>query len=353
MTTPPYADRRLRRKRGIAMIWMAVAMPAMIGLTGLALDMGNVALVRAQLQSYVDAEAVSALKEKFGGLPRQVELEDFVGAAGAGKGLVEDQGIYNGIYDFESGTFTRTTSLHLEPLQVPARHAAITDFEVKLMFGPIVGVPSVKLDQQAVAYLGRRQVVIVQDVSGSMAQGSRMPNAKSADRSVILEMDKQQIAGDQVGLVAFDDGLVTKQPLKALANGGAASLAAIVDGWGPMGGTNISLGIKEGAALFPEPHERDVERILIIVGDGEDCSFTESKKEAEAAGARDIHLFTIMITGGQSFPSAGGCDNNGGPEDYFAALPQKRGSYKPSPGGADLDSMLKAIVAGIPLHLVE
>ena len=265
----PYTDRHLRRKRGIAMVWMAVAMPPMIALTGLALDMGNVALVRTRLQNYVDAEAISALKERFGGIPRQVELADFVGPIGTGKDVVPD----SGIFDFKSAKLTKTGALFLQPLEVPARHARITGFEVPLLFGPIVGVPSVKLDQEAVAYLGRRQVVIVQDVSGSMSQGSRMPNAKNADRSVILEMEKQQIAGDQVGLVAFDDGLVTKQPLKALANGGAASLVSIVDGWGPMGGTNISLGIKEGAALFSEPHDRDVERILIVVGDGEDCSF--------------------------------------------------------------------------------
>ena len=344
----PYTDRHLRRKRGIAIVWMAVAMPPMIALAGLALDMGNVALVRGQLQNYVDAEAISALKERFGGLPRQVELEDFVGKQGVGKGIVPD----NGIYDFKNGAFTKTTSLYLQPLQVPARHARIEGYEVPLLFGPIVGVPSVKLDQQAVAFLGRRQVVIVQDVSGSMVNGSRMPNAKNADRNVILDMVNQQIAGDQVGLVAFDNTLVTKQPLTALANGAHAGLISIIDGWGPLGGTNVSIGIKEGASLFPEPHDRDVERILIVVGDGEDCSFSKSVAEADAAEARDIHLFTIMITGGQS--SGFTCsDNGGGPEKYFAALPRNRGSYKASPDGADLASLLRAIVAGIPLHLVQ
>jgi hypothetical protein len=348
MAPSPYTDRHLRRKRGIAMVWMAVALPPMIALGGLALDMGNVALVRTRLQNYVDAEAISALKERFGGLPRQVQLEDFVGPVGAGKDIVPD----DGIFDFKSAKFTKTGSLYLQPLEVPARHARITGFEVPLLFGPIVGIPSVKLDQEAVAYLGRRQVVIVQDVSGSMSQGSRMPNAKNADRSVILEMEKQKIAGDQVGLVAFDDGLVTKQPLKALANGGAASLVSIVDGWGPLGGTHVSIGIKEGAALFPEPHDRDVERILIVVGDGEDCYFSEAKAEADKAAARDIHVFTIMITGGPSFPG-GGCDNGGGPQSYFKQLPRNRGTYKDSPDGANLASLLVAIVAGIPLHLVQ
>ncbi|HVH07003.1 MAG TPA: VWA domain-containing protein [Myxococcota bacterium] len=344
----PYTDRHLRRKRGIAMVWMAVAMPGMIALTGIALDMGNVALVRTRLQNYVDAEAISALKERFGKLPRQVELQDFVGKVGVGKDIVPQ----SGIFDFKSSTFTQTGSLYLQPLQVPARHAKITGFEVPLLFGPIVGVPSVKLDQEAVAFLGRRQVVIVQDVSGSMGTGSRMPNARNADRSVILEMETQQIAGDQVGLVAFDDGLVTKKALTPLANGGAGSLVSIVDGWGPMGGTHVSIGIKEGASLFPEPHERDVERILIVVGDGEDCYFSESKAEADKAAARDIHVFTIMITGGPSYPG-GGCDDGGGPQKYFAALPRNRGTYKDSPDGANLASLLVAIVAGIPLHLVQ
>ena len=228
----PYTDRHLRRKRGIAMVWMAVAMPPMIALTGIALDMGNVALVRTRLQNYVDAEAISALKERFGKLPRQVELEDFVGKRRHGQGQSFRTAASS---TSRTRSSRRPPSLYLQPLEVPARHAKITGFEVPLLFGPIVGIPSVKLDQEAVAFLGRRQVVIVQDVSGSMSQGSRMPNAKNADRSVILEMETQQIAGDQVGLVAFDDGLVTKKALTPLANGGAGSLVSIVDGWGPMG----------------------------------------------------------------------------------------------------------------------
>ena len=42
--------------------------------------------------------------------------------------------------------------------------------------------------------------------------------------------------------------------------------------------------------------------------------------EADAAAARDIHVFTIMITGGPTYPS-GGCDNGGGPQKYFDVAP--------------------------------
>lgn len=348
----PRNDRSTRRKRGIAMIWMAVSMAPLLGLTGLATDMGHVALMRSKLQSYVDAKAISSLKERFGQLPRQVKLEDFIGKAGAGKEATPGVGIFK--FGMEPGKgFTGTKSLSLAKGEVPARSALLEDFELPLIFGRIVGVPSVKLTVSAVAYLGRRQVVIVQDVSGSMSLGSRMANAKNADRRVIKEMDSQQIAGDQVGLVAFDDGLVTKKPLTPLAGGGTGTLVGIVDGWSPQGGTNISLGIKEGASLYSEPHDADVERILIVVGDGEDCEFKKSVEEVDKAGARGIHVFTIMITGGQQFGGGGGCDNGGGPEKYFAALPRNRGVYKPSPNGNDLSSLLVAIVAGIPLHLVE
>jgi len=345
----PRTNRSTRRKRGIAMIWMAIGMAPLMGLTGLALDMGNVALMRSKLQNYADAKAISSLKERFGGLPRQVLLEDYVGKAGTGKTKDADVGIFS----FQFGDFKPTGTLTLAAREVPARKAFVKDFPLPLIFGPIVGVPSVNVSVDAVAYLGRRQVVIVQDVSGSMSQGSRMPNAKNADRRVIQEMESQQIAGDQVGLVAFDDGLVTKKGLTNLAGGGAGQLVGIVNGWSPQGGTNISLGIKEGASLYAEPHDADVERILIVVGDGEDCEFKKSVDEVNKEGARGIHVFTIMITGGQSFPGGGGCDNNGGPEKYFAALPRNRGVYKPSPNGSDLSSLLVSIVAGIPLRLVQ
>jgi Flp pilus assembly protein TadG len=346
----PYTDKHLRRKRGIAIVWMAVAMPPMMAMVGLALDMGNVAIVRSRFQNFADAKALSALKEKFGGLPKQVTVEDYVGGIFAGKQQPEAK---NGIYDFKSSTFTETTNLFLQPLQVPARRVAL-DFEVPLLFGPIVGVKSVTIQQSAVAYLGQRQIVIVQDVSGSMAQGSRMPNAKQADTNLINEMAlTQKIAGDQVGLVAFDDVIKTNKPLTALANGGHAALTSIVAGWSPGAGTNISLGINAGAKLFPEPHGKDVERIMIVVGDGEDCNFTGSVAEVDAAEKRDIHVFTIMITGGGAGGGMGGCDNGGGPEKYFAQLPRGRGTYKDSPDGGNLDKLVKAIVAGIPLHLVQ
>jgi len=346
----PRSERSARRKRGIALIWMAIGMAPLMGLTGLALDMGNVALMRSKLQSYADAKAISSLKERFGGLPRQVKLEDYIGNAGAGKTQDADVGIFS----FQFGDFKKTGALTLAAREVPARKAFVQDFPLPLILGPIVGVPSVNLSVDAVAYLGRRQVVIVQDLSGSMSQGSRLPNAKSADQRVIQEMESQQIAGDQVGLVAFDNALMTKQGLTNLAGGGAGNLDGIVRNWNHRnGGTNVSLGIKEGASLYPEPHDADVERILIVVGDGEDCEFKKSVDEVNKAAARGIHVFTIMITGGQQFPGGAACDNGGGPEKYFAALPRNRGVYKPSPNGSDLSSLLVSIVAGIPLRLVQ
>src|SRR5512140_2645672 len=58
----PSASSRRRRKRqqGFVLVTMAVATIAMMGVMGLAIDMGHLFIVKNETQAYVDAAAIAA-----------------------------------------------------------------------------------------------------------------------------------------------------------------------------------------------------------------------------------------------------------------------------------------------------
>ena len=81
-------SRASRRNRGSVTVLVTLGMVCMIGLVGVAVDFGYVAARKNQLQNYVDAKAVAALKEQFGSPPRTISAEDYLGALGTGTSAV-------------------------------------------------------------------------------------------------------------------------------------------------------------------------------------------------------------------------------------------------------------------------
>src|SRR5262245_9471768 len=169
MTTRPRTHHRTdrRRKRGMATLWLALMMIPMTGLVGVALDYGRIAMVKYELQNYVDAKATAAIREKFG-TSLKVEAPAFLGAAGNGlQAKVGETGGKTGAFDFADRQY-KGLLVSLPARGVPAVAAKVDDFSVKLMFGPLFGLTDAKLSASAIAYSPRRQIVIVQDLSGSM-----------------------------------------------------------------------------------------------------------------------------------------------------------------------------------------
>lgn len=342
-TTP---DRANRRKRGVVTAWIAAGMIPLVGLMGLALDFGQVAVKQSQLQSYVDAKSVAFLKEKFGslGASRKVALNDFLDAPGIPEAVLP---VNVGVYNF--GTRKYLISAPVGPGVAPAVPATISGFEVPLFFGPLFGIDKATLEASSIAYAPRREVVIVQDCSGSMLDtyagfANRMEAAKNAATQMIAAMATQDLPYDRVGLVTFDSGAnpvgVARGGLNPVyLDGGKATLDGQVATWTASGGTNVPSGLQMGIAMFNGPPSPEVDKLLIVVGDGLDGNLSTSQQLVEDAwNQKGIHTYSILIgdTGA----------------DYLKKLPRGRGTFKQSTGN-DLAPLLASIVTSVPMHLVE
>jgi hypothetical protein len=344
------SSRASRRNRGSVTVLFTLGILCMIGLVGVCLDFGYVAARKNQLQNYVDAKAVAALKEQFGSPPRIISAEDYLGTLGTGTSAV----IGEGAWDFVPRTFTEYPPVYLPASMVPARSATVGTFDVPLFFGPLFGIQSATIHVDAIAFAPKRDVVIVQDVSGSMcpsggsppcASGGGIGAAKTADVTLVEEMRDQQMPGDRVGVVAFAGGVVgTPLSLTTLAGGGASTVTSYLNGLAANGSTNIPSGIQAGTALFTGPDVTEVERIMILVGDGVDGHQSQSESDADAAAALGIDVYTIYFC-------SSSCSASG--QSYMGALIRGRGNYSQAPSGAQLTSLLVGIVTNVPMRVVQ
>jgi Mg-chelatase subunit ChlD len=202
----------------------------------------------------------------------------------------------------------------------------------------------------AIAFAPKRDVVIVQDVSGSM-KGSPIAQAINADQTLVGEMRDQRMPGDRVGVVAFaSDVSGTPLPLTILAGGGASTVTSHIGGLSAGGGTNIPSGIEAGIDMFSAtgPAVPEVDRIMILVGDGGDGNQSTSEGLAATAGddTHRINFYTIYFATGNNNCQAQGAA-------YLQSLPQRRGYFRCAPTPQELTQIMADIVTGIPMRVVQ
>ncbi len=82
---------------------------------------------------------------------------------------------------------------------------------------------------------------VVVDVSGSMSDG-KLDSVKEALHTMVDQLD----AGDQVGLIAFDDSAWVEMGVRTMDDSGLRAMRNAVDDLRPRGGTNIEAGLQMG-----------------------------------------------------------------------------------------------------------
>ena len=114
-----------------------------------------------------------------------------------------------------------------------------------------------------------RATVIVQDVSGSMANKDYLPNRLGGGLQAALEYyaaRKQRHADDRIALVAFNHEARIIVPLSSLDR--EQKFRAAVQKLTPDGGTDIARGLQTAAKLFDKPPESRRRRHVILLSDG-------------------------------------------------------------------------------------
>ena len=244
------ATRINHRQCGIANIWLALLAIFLIGIVGLASDIGYVLLVAHQLQNAADAASlagaqlvrVSAEEARAAGLSiafanraggESVQLLDNVANAPGGDIVI-------GRYDRGSRLFTPTLSAPNAVKVVGRRTQNSLGGPVGLFFGPVFGVETVDVERTAIAMVGGGTG------AGLIALDPEKKNALEVSGTVTLNVDGGAI---QVN---------SSHPQAVLANGTPDLIAPELNVYGDarfVGGATYDGVLNTGSPPVPDPLE--------------------------------------------------------------------------------------------------
>ena len=156
------------RRRGVALLYLSVAMVALIAISSLAVDLGRGWGVKAELQLAAD----SAARYGAAGLatgPSQARSNAVAAASdnsadGASVALDRNQDVELGTWNPSDGTFTAlgpSADSSATAVRVTVRRTAARGNATPLMFARVVGKSAVDLQARAVARVTRRSPGIV------------------------------------------------------------------------------------------------------------------------------------------------------------------------------------------------
>ncbi len=166
--------RFLRDKRGSSTVMVALALMAMMGMGALAVDLGYVFSTKSEVQKAADAAALAAafrmvqLYNEQGG---SVTLDEVTTVAIEAAGTwarqntstgnpdvpltVVDGDVVVGVWDPATKTFTAGGTMdQINAVKVIVRRDQTNNGPIQLMFGPVVGVNTVNVTAEAIAYVG-------------------------------------------------------------------------------------------------------------------------------------------------------------------------------------------------------
>lgn len=149
----------LRARRGTVLIYSALVMVFILGMTSLAVDFGRVQTIKQDLQRCADATAL-------GGLTAYVDTGYSVPAATTaayslvsqnpvdqGSGVMQTVSLVPGTWDITTKTFSSTYAPGYPAVQVTMSRTKAGGNPVPLMFGKAVGITAVDVTARATAVL--------------------------------------------------------------------------------------------------------------------------------------------------------------------------------------------------------
>ena len=362
-------QQKQRRERGVASVAVLVALTALVGFAAFSIDNGYMLATRTQLQNAADAGAHAAVGDLRLGVPasqaaataRQVANANFAAYAGAPVDVAQ---VEIGSWDYLSESFSSS------PMADVAAVRVTTTSQADLFLAPLLGFGSAPVAASAVAALGQRDVVLVQDVTFSFAE--EIGEARNALATFAQAMVAQSLSGDRLGLVTFAEAASIEQPLSALPEQLPNVLTAIetfpfcFDTSLPnCAGTHIAPGIIQAMELFQSQNSPPwAEKVIVLVSDGVPClpqdeATTQARRAealaaADAADAAGIHLYSVFL----DTPFAGGIycfgvSGDAADPSLMEELVGGTGQFTTTANEEDLDQILLSILSSMPVRVVD
>ncbi len=160
-------------------------MPVLLGMTGLAIDMGNIYLAHSRLQTAVDAAALAGSLQ----LPYDPDMTEGLVSSAATE-MVADNLPTAEVMSVSPGTDVRSVCVEAQ-------------VEVDMMLMGALGIQSKYIDASACAGFNNMEIVFVLDNSGSMAGSPINAVNQAASALVDLIMPDGTEASVKAGLVPF------------------------------------------------------------------------------------------------------------------------------------------------------
>lgn len=352
-----------RRERGVVSVFVVIALIVLVGFVALAIDNGYVLATRSQLQNASDAAALAAAVSIREGSTLAGAASDAVATAARNRAgdsnVVIDAGdVEFGSFDFDAREFVPGGYAGVTAVRVTAsRDAGSAQGPLQLLLAPVLGLDSADVVAAATAALGRRDVMLVQDVSGSFRD--ELPQARDALRDFSNATAAQGLSGDRIGLAIFSNESRLERPLSDIPEELSPLIGTInsfphsdaideFDGY-----TDIGDGLDEGIDELLAKTRRSSQQVIILVSDGVPCPSSRRQPALDAvdrADAEDISIFTVYL----DQPGTTTCSGTTqGDSDFMRQLISGFGKFYETTNPNDLDDILVSIVAEMPMVLVE
>jgi Flp pilus assembly protein TadG len=348
-------------ERGIVTVAVALLLVPLILLAGLGIDVGQMMIARGQLQNATDAAAMAAmgaLRDTGSFAQARQQASDVARAhiVGGQPLDIETSDVTFGEFTFSNRSFSGGSGGGgSTAVQVQAGRG------IDLAFGPLLGRTRSNLDTLAVATLGKRELVLVQDATGSFFE--EIEDARDADHALLARMGEQGFAGDEFGLVEFEVASVVLHELESIATHLSSMHSAIDDITlcrpGPCRGTNVAVGLEDAIEMLENSTETSAQ-VIVLVSDGVPCApgnTAETRRREQAAldaaqAAEDagISIFTVFLDA----PGAGQCSGvSQGNPNLMRQLARGFGAFYSTPDSEDLEAILVSIIGQMPIRLVR
>ena len=135
------------------------------------------------------------------------------------------------------------------------------------------------------------EMVVALDVSNSMLATDVSPNRLSKAKMLVSRM-ADKMSNDKIALVIFAGQGFIQLPITSDFVSAKMFLDAISPSMIPAQGTNIGEAIRLSMGSFT--NQKNVERAIVIITDGEDQA-EEAQKMASEAAKKGIHIFVLGI----------------------------------------------------------
>lgn len=211
--------RSATRNRGNFVTLFAFLITLLLGAGAVAIDLSYLRNLRFQLSNAADAAAHAALVELRDSSDPDAALivAQSVAQANVAGGeavTLTNRDVEFGGWDFDARRFDPSAAW-VNAVRVRAvRDIGANDGAVSLFFGPSAGWGHGDADATATAAFRFRDMVIVQDITGSFSNS--IDRAREADVAFLDYVDAQNFPRDRIGMVTFTGDATTWTPINEL-----------------------------------------------------------------------------------------------------------------------------------------